>query len=58
MPLKLSDLVEISNNSIITSNVLRAINSSFTEKEIRDFKQWLKIVEQTLKEVKSPNYMR
>jgi hypothetical protein len=42
--LRLSDLVQISNNSMITNQVLAMLNSALDEGELIIFKRWLQIV--------------
>ena len=41
------NMIRVSNNSILTGSVANIIKSKFSEKEIRDFNQWLKLVENT-----------
>lgn len=53
MSLKLRDLIEVSNNSMITSSVFKSLQEKLDEKELRDFKIWLNIVKQKIEEEKN-----
>jgi hypothetical protein len=44
--IRLSDLAKVSNNSVVTNQVLNTLNEKLDDKEKRDFLMWLKIVEQ------------
>lgn len=44
MEIHLRELVKVSNNSIITNNVLRILNKRLTHEERREFCDWLNIV--------------
>ena len=46
MKLQLHQLVSVSNNSIITNNVLRIVNEKLTPEELKEFENWLRIVKQ------------
>lgn len=46
-PIQLYELVEISNNSRITNEVLFTINSKLTPAEIRAFRIWLHIIKES-----------
>lgn len=43
--IKLADLAKVSNNSIVTNQVLNTLNEKLDDKEKRDFLAWLKIVQ-------------
>lgn len=46
MNIKLSDLVEVSNNSILTNLVLNMLNSHLDDEDKRTFYEWLRLVRQ------------
>lgn len=42
----LPKMVSLSNNSLLTQALAGTISEKFTEKEINDFLQWMRLVEQ------------
>ena len=53
----LPKMVSISNNSQITNVIARSIIEKFTPKELNDFKQWLRLIEQNT-QVKTARFPR
>jgi hypothetical protein len=45
MEVRLSDLVKVSNNSILTRDVHKTISEKLTPIEQRDFMRWLQLIE-------------
>jgi len=43
-PLILHEVVNVSNNSILTNQILKIINNNLNDNEIQVFRDWLKIV--------------
>jgi len=44
MKLQLHEIVKISNNSLITREMLEVLNNSLGYKELELFREWLKII--------------
>jgi hypothetical protein len=40
----LSKMIQVSNNSMLTHQVAKSILTRMSEKEVRDFAEWIKLV--------------
>lgn len=42
--IRLHELAEVSNNSHLTNMVMNAINEKFDDNQVRQFREWLRLV--------------
>jgi cytochrome c553 len=51
--LMLHELARLSNNSPVTGSVMETLNAKLDDQEIRDFRSWLRIMEQNMQTYKN-----